>query len=146
MAISKEQWDKVESELAGTFGSALFKLGDHEVSIQRVRKSESTTVLAVYIDGYIKGEWFTKETTQPPCLKQVWRKRTISIYKPAEKKRIIKSFGKRQAKKCFPNLDEKKEFLDCHFTTAKSLVHQFKRIKGIHLMLIGGVPYESMEA
>lgn len=146
MSISKEQWDKVESELTGTFGSALFKLGDHEVSIQRVRKSESTTVLAVYIDGYIKGEWFTKEAVQPSCLKQVWRKRAISIYKPAEKKRIIKDFGKRQAKKFFPNLDDKKEFFDCHFTTAKSLVHQFKRIKGIQLMLIGGVPYESMEA
>ncbi len=146
MAISKEQWDKVESELSGTFGSALFKLGDHEISIQRVRKSESTTVLAVYIDGYIKGEWFTKQETQPSCLKLVWRKRSLSIYKPAEIKKIIKTFGKREAKKCFPKLYEKKEFFDCHFSTAKSLVRQYKRIKGIELMLIGGVPYESMEA
>ena len=146
MAISKEQWDKVESELAGTFGSALFKLGDHEISIQRVRKSESTTVLAVYIDGYIKGEWHTKEETRPDCLEQVWRKRYISIYKQADIKQIIKIFGKREAKKRYPNLNEKKEFLDCYFTTAKSLVRQFKRIKGIELILIGGVPYESMEA
>ena len=146
MTISKEQWDKVENEIAGTFGSALFKLGDHEVSIQRVIKSESTTVLAVYIDGYIKGEWFTKEATQPPCLKLVWRKRAISIYKQAEIKKLIQMFGKREVKKRYPNLYKKKEYLDCYFTTAKSLVRQFKRIKGIELMLIGGVPCESMEA
>ncbi|GGF00605.1 hypothetical protein [Pseudoalteromonas gelatinilytica] len=146
MAISKEQWEKIENELAGFLGSALFKLGDHEISIQRVRNSESTTVLAVYIDGYIKGEWHTKEETRPACLEQVWRKRYISIYKQADIKQIIKIFGKREAKKRYPNLNEKKEFLDCYFTTAKSLVRQFKRIKGIELMLIGGVPYESMEA
>lgn len=146
MTISKEQWDKVENELAGTFGSALFKLGEHEISIQRVRKSESTTILAVYIDGYIKGEWFTKQETQPSCLKLVWRKRAISIYKQAEIKKLIQIFGKREVKKRYPNLYKKKEYLDCYFTTAKSLVRQFKRIKDIQLMLIGGVPYESTEA
>ncbi|WP_105198999.1 hypothetical protein [Pseudoalteromonas sp. T1lg10] len=134
MPITKEQWSEIETNLAGMLGHARFKLGDHEISVQRVKKSESTTMLAVYIDHEIKGEWYTKSDSRPSCLEQVWRKRTFSVFKAADIKRIEKAFGKRDAKKHYPNLYEKREFFDCSFTTAKSLVRQFKRIEGLELI------------
>jgi len=146
MAITKEQWVEIENELAGTFGNVVFSVGDHKVSVQRQRKSESTTVLSVYIDDFIRGEWCNKKESRPACLEQVWRKRSISLYKPTEIKRIQKTFGKRDAKKHFPKLHDKTEYFDCSFTTSKSLVRQFKRIENIELELIGGISYESMEA
>ena len=146
MAITKEQWIKIENELASTFGNVVFSVGDHKVSVQRNRTSESTTVLSVYIDDFIKGEWFNKKESRPACLEQVWRKRSISLYKPTEIKRIQKAFGKRDAIKHFPKLHDKKEYFDSFFTTSKSLVRQFKRIENIELELIGGVTYESLEA
>ena len=146
MAITKEPCINIENELASTFGNVVFSVGDHKVSVQRNRTSESTTVLSVYIDDFIKGEWFNKKESRPACLEQVWRKRSISLYKPTEIKRIQKAFGKRDAIKHFPKLHDKKEYFDSFFTTSKSLVRQFKRIENIELELIGGVSYESLEA
>ena len=68
MAISKEQWIEIENELTGTFANVVFSVGDHRVSVQRQRKSESTTVLSVYIDDYIKGEWCNKKESRPVSL------------------------------------------------------------------------------
>ena len=58
MSISKEQWKALEVELKGSWVQVKFKLHGHEVDITRCRKSESTTVLGVYIDGVMKSEWF----------------------------------------------------------------------------------------
>lgn len=145
MSISKEQWLAIENHLVGSFASVKFKLGQHDVSVQRARKSESTTVLAVYIDGEIKGAWFNAKNERPDCIELVWRKREISRYKPKEIKRLEKEIGKRRAKQYYPELHSKLQYLDCHFTTAKSVVRQFKKIKNLELMLINGEPYQPTE-
>lgn len=145
MSISKEQWLAIENHLVGSFVSVKFKLGQHDMSVQRARKSESTTVLAVYIDGKIKGAWFDAKNDRPGCIELVWRKREKSYYTAAEIKRLEKAFGKRDAKKYHPKLLAKHHFLDCYFTTAKSVVRQFKKISNLELMLIGGAPYQPTE-
>jgi hypothetical protein len=139
MAITKEQWQQVEQELAQSVCHVTFKIDDEEVSVSRRLVSESKLELYVYINGYVKGEWYSykddAELTRPKCFKAVNRKRTRSLYSPKEKAQVIKAIGKRAAAKHYPRLNDKLEFYTPNFATAKSLVAQFKKIPNIELVV-----------
>ncbi|MEO3738573.1 hypothetical protein [Shewanella baltica] len=135
--ITKEQWQQIETEMAGSFVYVKFSYQGHEISIQRERKSESSTELAVYIDGYIKGGWICSPENQsedtPKILPQVWNTKTISLYTPKRIAEIEKSFGKRKAKEYFSNLHAKKSVLMPYFPKASVLCRKFKKLEGLEL-------------
>ncbi|MEM5552368.1 hypothetical protein WNY63_16710 [Pseudoalteromonas neustonica] len=141
MAITKEQWIELEKHLAGYFGSAIFKFGEFEITVTRGRVSESKTSLVVYVDDVIKGDWYSKDNERPACIPDVWRKRTRAKYTAKSIKEAEKVWGKRRAKKEMPELYEKTEYHTCDFTTAKSLVRQYKKLDGLELIKIGGKTY-----
>ena len=142
MAISKEQWIEIEKHLAGFFGSVIFKYGEYEITVTRGRVSESKTSLVVYVDDAIKGGWFIEDKERPSCIPDVWRKRTRAKYTAKSIKDAEKVWGKRRAKKEMPELYEKTEYHTCDFTTAKSLVRQYKKLEGLELIKIGGKSYD----
>lgn len=142
MAISKEQWIEIEKQLAGLFGSVIFKYGEFEITVIRGRVSESKTSLVVYVDDVIKGGWYSKDNERPSCIPDVWRKRTRARYTTKSIKDAEKVWGKRRAKKEMPELYEKTEYHTCDFTTAKSLVCQYKKLEGLELIKIGGKTYD----
>ena len=142
MAISKEQWGVIEKHLTGFFVSVIFKYGEFELTVSRSRVSESKTSLVVYIDDMIKGSWYLEENDRPSCIPDVWRKRTRAKYTTKSIRDAEKVWGKRRAKKEFPELYEKNEYHTCDFTTAKSLVRQFKKLEGLELIKIGGKSYK----
>ena len=141
MSFSKELQAKVKEHLQGMVCSASFELNSHAIDVQRRRKNERETVLAVFIDGSIEGKNLgaIDENTLPVAQK-VYRHRVIARYKPKEIKEIEKVFGKRRAKKTYPNLHSKDIYLDCSFNSAASLVRQFAKLKGIKLVKLGGEP------
>lgn len=141
MAISKEQWVEIEKQLAGLFGSVIFKYGEFEITVTRGRVSESKTSLVVYVDDAIKGAWFIEDNERPKCIPDVWRKRTHAKYTAKSIRDAEKVWGKRRAKKEMPELYEKTEYHTCDFTTAKSLVRQYKKLEGLELIKIGGKSY-----
>lgn len=57
----------------------------------------------------------------------------MAVYKEKEIKDIERIFGKRDAKKNFPNLYKRTEYLDPLFPKASVLVRQFKKLDGIQL-------------
>lgn len=135
--ISKEQWQKIEEEMASSYMHIRFSYQGHELSIQRERKNESTTALTVYIDGMIKGAWFcrtdNKPEDAPKILADVWNVRTIARYKKAEIERIEKIWGKRKAKQAFPDLHGRIEWLEAYFPKASVLCRKFKKLEGLEL-------------
>jgi len=133
MSIDKSQWVEIEEILASWMPCIEFKLGDHKVSIQRISAGEGKTQLAVYLDDHIKGEWFSEEK-RPDIINQIWRPRSKAIYAPKEVKSIQKDFGKRDAKKYFPNLHDRQNWCDPMFPKASVLVRQFKKIDGLILV------------
>ena len=141
MAITKEQWTEIEKHLAGLFSSVIFKYGEFEITVTRGRVSESKTSLVVYVDGVIKGGWYSKDNERPACIPDVWRKRTRAKYKAKSIKSFEKIWGKRRAKKEMPELYEVTQYHTCDFTTAKSLVRQYKKLEGLELIKIGGKSY-----
>lgn len=133
MSITNEQWQQIEEALKGFCPSVQFQYGEFKISIGRARVSESKHELCVYINDEIQGTWFTKEDERPSCIPNVWRTRTKSMYTAKQIKEIEKVFGKRQSKKYYPNLHKKHIYYSCMFSTAKSLVRQYKKLDGLKL-------------
>lgn len=134
--ITKEMWEDIEAEMSGSWVNVQFTYKGHEVSVQRVRVSESKTCLQVYIDGFIKGEWISINgiaDKAPSILADVWCKKTKAKYSPTTKAKLTKIWGKREVKKQHPDLDSKWECYLPEFSKASVLCRQFKKLEGIEL-------------
>lgn len=134
--ITKEMWEDIEAEMSGFWVDISFTYKGHEVSVQRVRESESKTRLQVYIDGLIKGEWVSLHgipDAAPSIIAEVWNKRTKSKYGAKFKQHVTKNWGKRRVKSEWPDLDEKWEFYAPSFSKASVLCRQFKKLEGLEL-------------
>ncbi len=149
--ITKEMWEKLEEELSGVFVHVEFAYKGHRVTVERARHTESKSVLQVYIDGYIKGEWVSLKDgvdgvsdKAPSILKDVWRKATKQKYSQKQKTALTKIWGKRKVKKEHPDLDDKYVFFLPDFSKSSVLCRQLKKLEGIelvdaHLMRTGEV-------
>ncbi|HIF5850995.1 TPA: hypothetical protein ACX3E9_000267 [Vibrio parahaemolyticus] len=137
MKISKDQWAELEEKMTYGYVDIKFKYKGFELSIQRVRTSESKSVLVVYINGSYKLSWglIDRESEdRPSILTEVWKQRSMAIYKPKEIKEIEKVWGKRQAKKDFPNLHGRHTWYDPAFPKASVLCRRFKKLEGLELV------------
>ncbi|WP_249269576.1 hypothetical protein [Shewanella sp. SACH] len=135
--ISKEQWQQIETEMAGSFVNVKFGYKGHEIHVQRERKDEATTCLSVYIDTVIKGAWMCQiknlPEDAPKIIPDVWSQRTIAKYKQKMITQIEKVWGKRLAKKEYPELHGKIIWLCPYFSKASVLCRQFKKLEGLEL-------------
>ncbi|HCG8523852.1 TPA: hypothetical protein NJ913_004396 [Vibrio parahaemolyticus] len=138
--ITKEMWEDIEAEMSGSWVAIAFNYKGHEVSVNRVRVSESKTSLQVYIDGFVKGEWVSFSEGKdgisdkaPAILADVWCKKTKARYGNKFKTAVTKIYGKRGVKKEYPDLDEKLVFYIPNFSKASVLCRQFKKLEGLEL-------------
>ena len=134
MPINNDQWQDIEEHLRSGFTPVRFKLDGHNISVKRGFVSESRTALVVFINGLVELKHSGISGDSPDIVKKVWRKRSQAKHKEAFKQKIIKIYGKRGAKKAWPGLDDRIEYFYPTYTTAKSLVRQFKKLQGIELI------------
>lgn len=146
MTISKEQWKAIEAELKGSWVQVKFKLHGHEIYITRARKSESTTVLAVYIDEVIKSEWAKELSEIDPAdefmnqvVKQVFFHKFKAMYSKKQLETMAKHkrrLGAKRMKEMFGEAPEKAgwTYLIPYFGSSTALVRQFKKIDGLELV------------
>ncbi|MEG0010387.1 MAG: hypothetical protein RR721_20190 [Aeromonas sp.] len=146
MTISKEQWQAIEAELKGGWVRVMFKLHGHEILVTRERKSESTTVLSVYIDGAIKGVWMKLLTDIDPTdefmnkvVKQVYFHKFTKRYGKKDLEnyaRAKRECGAKFANNLYGKEPEKQgaTYLFPAFGSSTSLVRQFKKIDGLELV------------
>ncbi|MDX7855197.1 hypothetical protein SJU92_04100 [Aeromonas caviae] len=146
MSISKEQWKAIEAELKGILVQVKFKLHGHEIAISRCRKSESTTVLGVYIDGEIKGSWMKELADIDPAdefmnkvAKQVFFHKFKAMYSKKQIETMAKHkrrLGAKRMKEMFGEAPEKAgwTYLVPYFGSSTALVRQFKKIEGLELV------------
>jgi len=138
MSLTKQQWQKLETELDfGAFGQAKLKLDDNTISLQRKFISKNTVAIVVYINGTIKPGWGIVNLDMfEPKVKLLWRKRTKSLYSDKKKKEFIKIFGIRGARKDF-DIDKKTEWYEPHFPTFGGLKRLYKKIENLEVISIG---------
>lgn len=138
--ITKEMWKELEGEMSGGWVNIVFAYKGHEVSIRRVRASESKTCLQIYIDGFIKGEWASFSGNDgisdkaPAILADVWCKKTKAKYDNKFKTSMTKIWGKRGVKMRYPDLNDKHVFHVPTFSKASVVCRQFKKLEGITLV------------
>lgn len=146
MTISKEQWKAIEAELKGGWVQVRLKLHGHEIYITRERKSESTTVLAVYIDGAIKGAWMKELAEIDPAdefmnkvVKQVHFHKFKAMWNKKQLESIAKfkrQIGVKKAREFYGDKPEQAgwTYLVPFFGSSATLVRQFKKIEGLELV------------
>lgn len=135
--INKAQWQKLEEEMTYGYVDIKFKYKGYELSVQRVRTSESKSVLAVYINGHYKISWglIDRECEdRPSVITEVWKQRSMAKYKAKDIKVFEKIWGKRQAKKKFPDLHDRHSWYEPAFPKASVLCRQFKKLEGLELV------------
>ena len=139
MAISVEQWTKIEKALGGLYWPVKFRLDGHELAVrwERISVNSQKYVLVVYIDGTIKiGAGHPNLGHYDPFTEKVWRKRTLTI--SLFKKRDMEGKTKREIAVCnslrkqFP--DKVNVWYDCCFNTTRSLIKQYKTLDGLELV------------
>lgn len=61
--MTATDWEKVENKLSYPFGGVKLRIDGHDINIMVEKEGAKPLkyVLAVYVDGYIKGEWITKD-------------------------------------------------------------------------------------
>lgn len=136
--ITNEQWEAIEKELRGSMPRVEFEYQGRTLTIRRLRHNENESLLNVFIDGYIRGVWMMPENSEfDPIGNEVWFEKKQAVYKPKEKARLIKDFGKRKAYQYFPRLDEKVVTYSPTFGSARTLVRQYKKLAGLKLTRLG---------
>lgn len=61
--MTATDWEKVENKLSYPFGGVKLRIDGHviDVMVEKEGPKSLKYVLAVYVDGYIKGEWLTND-------------------------------------------------------------------------------------
>lgn len=135
MALTKQQLDEIENQMMGVWGYVKLKLGKDEISLRKSQLSQSSLGIVVYINGQLCFGWgWPDSDTFNPLTEKVWRTRKIQRYKPKEKARIIKNFGKRKAKEYFPNLDSVSVNYDPIYPTFGPLRSKLKKLEDLELI------------
>lgn len=57
--MTKQEWDKVENALTGTYGVAILNVDGHRISFERVLVAKNRLGITTYIDGSFKGIWMS---------------------------------------------------------------------------------------
>ncbi|AYO14396.1 hypothetical protein D0812_12850 [Vibrio owensii] len=143
--LSASDWADIQSQLEGFLANVSFKYKGHKISVVREHQSESSSKLAVYIDDRIKGAWISlnfgetgdvnKLKERPAVIDDVWMLKTKARYDKKFIASVEKIWGKREAKKRYPDLHGKRQFRWPYFNKASSVVRQFKKLEGIELCL-----------
>lgn len=141
--VTKEQWAKVAEALSHPFGGgADFQIDGHSVKLRVVKKGKGLTYgIAAYIDGFVKGEYFSAESAIGA---KFYRSHTICVYTPKERARWVKDWGKREAAKII----RKGTILrhNCFFPSAESARKTWaKTCTSIELVRVGFDPEPSIE-
>jgi hypothetical protein len=136
--ITKEQWQAISEELKGMMPIVNFELNGREISIRRERKSESKSLLAVYVDDYMRGAWTDPKSEKfDPIAAQVWFKKTIKLYSAKKKADMEKKIGKRRLRKLMPNIDAESIYYMPYFGSSRTLIGQYKKVEGLSVTKIG---------
>ena len=146
MAITKDQWQAIEKELYGSFGTVTLRLDDRELSIHKELAGENQLAIVVYINGKFSLGWGWQDSaTYDPFVQKVWCHKKIAAYKPKQRQRILKSFGKRRAKQLFPNLEKTTSYWQPWFTSFRTFKGMLNKNKALEVVSIGYQPQPQSE-
>lgn len=92
------KWQQLEACLSGAFGSAKAMADGHELHFVKQLDGERL-VVAVYVDGWIKGEWSKADERGEPVRPEgrFWRPYRSRAWKLKQYAQLKRAFGKKKA-------------------------------------------------
>lgn len=121
--LSKQEVERIDTELSYPYGCVVLRCDADTVTIQVERTKPRRYDLMVYVNGWFKREYLNEGTPE----NRFYRPVTVRAYKPAERARIVKQFGKRRAAKYFPDLDKTGTYYMPSWTTPAPMLRHFAR-------------------
>ncbi|WP_176317195.1 hypothetical protein [Burkholderia vietnamiensis] len=132
--LSKEDIQRIDTELSFPFGCVVLRCDGNTITIQVQRTKPRRYDLMVYVDGWFKGEYLKEAAPEH----RFYRPVKISAYKPSERAHIEKQFGKRKARKYFPNLDTTSTYYMPSWNTPSTMLRHFARMcQSVTLISVG---------
>ncbi len=139
MSISTEQCVAIEKELLGWFADVRFEYDGHEIRVQKVPLRENVLRLVVFIDGKIEARKGVDldDTGFDPLVVLFWRRSERYAFGRKHRESMIRYNKLMKRSKLKGTLyDPDKKLVTYHpdFSTAKSLVRQFRKVEGLTLV------------
>jgi hypothetical protein len=118
--LSKEEREKIAEELRYPFGRVELQCDKYKVSLHVRPSGERRQTIAVYVDGWIRGEWLMTDCEER---RRFMRRTEHFILTPKERQQYLKAFGKRAAKRY--DIDRKYEMFHPNWNAVRSMLQQF---------------------
>lgn len=84
--MTKEEWESVERKLCYPGAGVRLKIDGYNVTLQ-VMRDKMKMVIAIYVNGYIKGEWLMEDSD---IRRKFYRCSKHSLLTAAEKKKLAR--------------------------------------------------------
>ena len=135
--INSEQWEKIEQELSGSFGSVKLSLDGKEIHLTKKLVAENQLGIVIYIDGSYSLAWgMVDHEFYDSFVTKVWKQRNKYYHPPKQQKQIIKIWGKREAKKRY-DFSKKHIWYQPLFEKFGPLKRQYQKLEGLEIISIG---------
>lgn len=102
--MTKEQWVEIEGYLCRPYGSAKLLIDGNRITLETVYVGSLKYEILVYIDGWSKSEWLTKDCEERrrflrPCVHSLYSAKDIAL--------LTKGYSKSELKNELPRWNQK---------------------------------------
>ena len=137
--LSKQQREAIEKELSHPYGHVNLRIDGHAIALRVERYKALRYVVVVYVDGYLKGEYFKSDSAVGA---KFWRPETKSALGRKAIAEHQKAWGKRAARQLQARVTSTVHMPD--FRSARGfLAHAQRTCDGIEVVAVGCQPRPS---
>ncbi|KUZ02546.1 MULTISPECIES: hypothetical protein [unclassified Burkholderia] len=140
--LSRKDIEKIDMELSFPYGCVVLRCDGYTVTIEVQRTKPRRYDLMVFVNGRFRGSYLKEDAPEH----RFYRPVKISAYKPSERAHIEKQFGKRNARKYFPNLDKTSTIFAMTWISTGAMLRHFARVcESVTLVSVGVVVNTSVD-
>jgi hypothetical protein len=119
MAMSKEDWQAVKARLDSFYSPVVLDCDGYRLSLKLVRVSTFENAIAVYVDGWFRGEWLLNDCEQR---RRFMRPMTTRLYRRND----FKGFNKRELKRLRIDTEKAITVYSSHWKNIGALIRHLK--------------------
>lgn len=120
--ITKADWKVVESVLAGAYGRVRMRCDGYLVQLSVRRIKPRQYAILVYVNGWSKGEWLGSKSDSEEA-RRFLQIKTVKLYSDAQRKKLVKAFGKRRATEM--GVFGERQYRQLHWTSVPAMKKHF---------------------
>ncbi|MDD4942574.1 MAG: hypothetical protein PHQ13_03445 [Rhodoferax sp.] len=104
MSLTKGQWEAIKHTLSFPWGVVKLDVDGYKVNLHVKQVKPLKFEIFPYVNGEFKGAWLRGDCEES---KRFMRPVQLSVFKPAEKRNLLKGLSKKAVKDYLPDIDKK---------------------------------------